>query len=73
MQNITALIIPPASCYICLHCIESPARYQALDARLDSLEGSLVSLLRSVKERAARPAAAAAVGPGGEAAADGEA
>lgn len=36
------------------------------------MEGTLLSLLRSVKERAARPAAAAAVGPGGEAAADGE-
>jgi hypothetical protein len=47
-------------------------RYQTLDQRLDSIEGTLITLLRSVKEKAARPAAAAAVGPGGEAAADGE-
>uniref|UniRef100_A0A383W597 Uncharacterized protein n=1 Tax=Tetradesmus obliquus TaxID=3088 RepID=A0A383W597_TETOB len=50
---------------------EMASKYDALGRRLDSMEGTLLSLLRSVKERAARPAAAAAVGPGGEAAADG--
>eukprot|EP00882_Tetradesmus_deserticola_P000572 GHRQ01000628.1.p1 GENE.GHRQ01000628.1~~GHRQ01000628.1.p1 ORF type:complete len:417 (+),score=187.10 GHRQ01000628.1:180-1430(+) len=52
------------------------SKYQHLNQRLDSLESTLVSLLSSVKEKTARPAAVAAVaavGPGGEAAdGDGE-
>ncbi|KAF8055915.1 hypothetical protein HT031_006554 [Scenedesmus sp. PABB004] len=43
------------------------SQYRALDKRLDSLEGTLVTLLHNVKARSARPAAAAGVGPAGEA------
>jgi hypothetical protein len=44
-----------------------PVRYQALDSRLDDLENTLITLLKKAKEKAKRPAAAAAVGPVGEA------
>lgn len=45
-------------------------RYESLDGRLDSLENTLVELLKNVKARSRTPAAAAEVGPGAAAAAD---
>lgn len=42
------------------------ARYEALDRRLDSLETTLLTLLRNVKDRVRNPAAGAGVGPAGE-------
>jgi hypothetical protein len=41
-------------------------RYEALDRRLDSLETTLLTLLRNVKSRVRNPAAGAGVGPAGE-------
>lgn len=51
-----------------LHCSLFTAhccRYEALDRRLDSLETTLLTLLRNVKQRVRNPAAGAGVGPAG--------
>jgi hypothetical protein len=50
-------------CYVAaLH----TTRYEHLDRRLDSLETTLLTLLRNVKSRVRNPAAGAGVGPAGQ-------
>lgn len=48
------------------HVDQMASKYEALDRRLDSLETTLLTLLRNVKERVRNPAAGAGVGPAGE-------